>query len=178
MGPINTDHWLTMSECLNAWRESPKYIAQYWITELVPRYGVIPIPGASFLIEVCQQQLSQPLVRLFPIPEYLCNSLLFRIPYLIVRKLMSIILRFNEVFEVINCCDFLAMLAQILLQENYNPSFYHQGPCQGAYNCEDPHKMWPSIVPLAWLIHTFHRQFTFGRPTSHTIYVMLCGVNC
>ena len=59
--------------------------------------------GCQFFIQVCQEQLSQPLVRLFPIPEYLCNSLLFCIPYLIVRKLMIIILHF-EVSEVINCC--------------------------------------------------------------------------
>ena len=104
MGPINTDHWLTMSESFNVWSESPKDIAQYCIIELIPEYGVTPEPGARFLIPVCQQLLSQPLVRLFPILEYLCNSSLFRIPYLIVRKIMPIILPFNEMSEVINCC--------------------------------------------------------------------------
>ena len=103
MSPINTDHWLTMSESFNAWSESPKYIVQYCITELVLGYGVPPVPGDSLLIQVCQQQLSQLLVRLFPIPEYLCNSLLFCIPYLLVRKLMIIILHFNDVSKVMNC---------------------------------------------------------------------------
>ena len=55
MGPINTDHWLTMFESCNAWSEIPKYIAQYCITELDPGYGVKPETGVRFLIPVCQQ---------------------------------------------------------------------------------------------------------------------------
>ena len=62
---------------------------------------MIVVLGTWILIQVCQQQFSQPLARLFPIPEHLRNYLLFRIPYLIVRMLM-IILCFDDVPELIN----------------------------------------------------------------------------
>ena len=102
MGSINTDNWFAIFESINAWTERPKLIMQKSGVIYISGYGMIEHPGIRILIIICQQQLLQPLVRLFPISKYLLNHLLFRISYLIIRRLMVIIFRLHLRSKMLN----------------------------------------------------------------------------
>ena len=102
MGSINTDNWFSIFESINAWTERPKLIMQKSGVIYISGYGMIEHSGIRILIIICQQQLLQPLVRLFPISKYLLNHLLFRISYLIIRRLMVIIFRLHLRSKMLN----------------------------------------------------------------------------
>ena len=88
MSSINTNYWPTMCESSNGRCESPEHILEYNSTWYVPVDQLKRHLCTQIAILICQQQLLQLLIRLFPIPVYVCNSLLFRIPYLVIRYIV------------------------------------------------------------------------------------------
>ena len=68
MSSINTNYWPTMCESSNGRSESPEHILEYNSTWYVPVDWLIRHLCTQITILICQQQLLQLLVRLFPIP--------------------------------------------------------------------------------------------------------------
>ena len=88
MSSINTNYWPTMCESSNGRSKSPEHILEYNSTRYVPIDRPKRHLCTQIAILICQQQLLQLLIRLFPIPVYVCNNLLFRISYLVVRYIV------------------------------------------------------------------------------------------
>ena len=146
---------------------------------------MIAVLGTRVLIQVCQQQLLQPLVRLLLIPKYLSNCLLFCVPYFIVRKLM-IILSMYDLSKLIN------MSSVILLQFSHNfwcnkIRIYHfivSSHAKGYITvwthirCDHSQTIKFSLhecpnVPLAVGVNACGAQFSFGRPLDNKISIII-----
>ena len=112
MSSVHTNYWPTMCESSNGRCKSPEHILEYNSTWYVPVDQLKRHLCTQIAILICQQQLLQLLIRLFPIPVYVCNSLLFRIPYLVVRY---IVLKpfLNQILEILyfTCviCKYICM---------------------------------------------------------------------
>ena len=84
MSSINTNYWPTICKFDNGRSKILEYILEYNSTWCVLVDQPVRHLCTWIAILICQQQLLQLLVWLFPIPMYVCNGLLFRTPYLVV----------------------------------------------------------------------------------------------
>ena len=85
---IKSNYWPTMCESSNGRIKSPKHILEYNSTRYVPVDRPKRHLCTRITILICQQQFLQLLVRLFPILVYVCNNLLFRFSYLVIRYIV------------------------------------------------------------------------------------------